>query len=94
MNIIKTKKQMFLVIGAFALVLFWGTVTYAFFSYTREGSNNLAQTGRISFTSQESPRINLSDAFPISSSNINNDTDNVGSVTIHVTGDTTYDDGV
>ena len=50
---IKSKKQMFIVIGAFALVMLLGTVTYAFFNYTRKGSSNVIKTGRISFTSSQ-----------------------------------------
>ena len=44
---IKTKKQMYLVIGAFALVMLLGTVSYAFFNYTRTGAANLISVGRI-----------------------------------------------
>ena len=35
---IKSKKQMYIVIGAFALVLTLLTSTYAFFNYTRTGT--------------------------------------------------------
>jgi len=37
---IKSKKQMFIVIGVFALVMLLGEITYAFFSYTRTGASN------------------------------------------------------
>ena len=92
---IKTKKQMFLVIGAFALVMLLGTVTYAFFNYTRTGGANTVRTGRIAFNTVSGPAINLTDAFPVDVTNgIPNNNANVGSVTINVTGDTTYGDGI
>ena len=49
---IKTKKQMFALIGSFLLVIMLGTVTYAFFNYTRTGAMNVIQVGRISFVSE------------------------------------------
>ncbi len=92
---IKSKKQMYLVIGAFALVLMLGTVTYAFFNYTRTGSANTIRTGRIAFNSEQGTAINLANVFPIDVTNgIPNNNANVGSVTINVTGDTTYTDGI
>ena len=92
---IKSKKQMYLVIGAFALVLMLGTVTYAFFNYTRTGSANTIRTGRIAFNSQQGNSINLTNVFPVDVSNgIPNNNPNVGSATINVTGDTTYGEGV
>ena len=38
---IKSKKQMFIIVGAFILVLMLFTTTYAFFNYTRTGSANI-----------------------------------------------------
>ena len=90
---IKSKKQMFVVIGAFILVMMLTTVTYAFFNYTRTGVANRIQLGRIYFNSEQTS-INLTNVFPIDKANVDTDTDNVGSVTIHVTGDTTYTDGI
>ena len=92
---IKSKKQMYFVIASFALVLLLGTVTYAFFNYTRTGSANTIRTGRIAFNSTQGQAINLTNVFPIDVTNgIPNDATKVGSVTINVTGDTTYTDGV
>ena len=68
-------------------------VTYAFFNYTRTGSANTVRTGTINFTSSQT-RINLSNVFPIATSDVSTDTDNVGTATITVTGDTTYDKGI
>ena len=93
---IKSKKQMFIVIGAFALVMLLGTVTYAFFNYTRTGSANIIKTGRINFNSEQGTAINLTNLFPIDpeETGIMNDVTKVGTVTINVTGDTTYGDGI
>ena len=95
---IKTKKQMFTVIGVFALVMLLCTVTYAFFNYTRTGSSNTIQTGRIAFnTSQSSGNsdaINLTNVFPISRSDLGNDVGNSAEVVITITGDTTYTEGI
>ncbi len=92
---VKTKKQMFIVISVFALVMLLGTVTYAFFNYTRVGSANTVKTGKIAFNAENGVAINLTNVFPIDvSEGIPDDNTIVGSVTIHVTGDTTYEKGV
>ena len=92
---IKSKKQMYLIIGVFTLVMMLGTITYAFFNYTRTGSANTIKTGRIAFNSSQGESINLTNMFPIDvSEGIPNDATKVGSVTINVTGDTTYTEGV
>ena len=95
---IKTKKQMYLVIGAFALVMLLGGVTYAFFNYTRTGTANTIRVGRIAFnTSQASGQdgaINLSNAFPITRTMAATDNTNAGEVVITITGDTSYSGGV
>ena len=92
---IKDKKQMYIVIGAFALVLLLGGVTYAFFNYTRTGTVNIIKTGKMSFNSEQGTAINLTNMFPIDvSSGIPNDNTKVGTLTINITGDTTYDNGI
>ena len=95
---IKTKKQMYLVVGAFALVMLLGGVTYAFFNYTRTGTANTIRVGRIAFnTSQASGQngaINLSNAFPITRTMATTDNTNAGEVVITITGDTSYSGGV
>lgn len=88
------RKSILSVVGiTIALIALVG-VTYAFFNYTRTGSENVIKVGRISFNTEQGPTINLINVFPIDKVNANTDTDNVGSVTIHVTGDTTYTEGV
>ena len=93
---IKSKKQMFIVIGVFTLVMLLGTVTYAFFNYTRTGQANNIRTGRIYFNSSQDGRLQLTNVFPIDTAEtgIMDDATKVGIVTIDVTGDTTYDNGV
>ena len=93
---IKSKKQMFLVIGAFLLVMFLGTITYAFFNYTRTGTRNLIKVGRISFESKNEETITLNNLFPIdpeSSSEINDST-KIGTYSIDIKGDTDYVNGI
>ncbi len=91
---IKTKKQMFIVIGAFILTLLLGTTTYAFFNYTRTGSANTIKVGRISFVTRQTETINLTNAFPIDKTTIDTDTNNVDEVVIEIEGDTDYADGI
>ena len=86
---IKSKKQMYTVIGAFALVMLLTTVTYAFFNYTRTGVANNIRTGRIYFNTSQNGTFNLTNVFPVASSEI----DNVDSITVQIMGDTTYADG-
>ena len=62
---IKSKKQMFIIVGAFILVLPLFTTTYAFFNYTRTGAANTIRVGRISFVSKNEQTISLSNLFPI-----------------------------
>ena len=91
MNIIKSKKQMFIVIGAFALILLLGTASYAFFNYTRTGGENSLGTGRIYFNTTESRTVALTDVFPVSSQNL--DTSTLSSISVGIVGDTTYPGG-
>ena len=91
---IKSKRQMYIVIGAFLLTILLGTVTYAFFNYTRTGSNNTIKTGRIAFNTNQTDTINLTNVFPIDRSTIGTDTTNTDEVVISITGDTTYTEGL
>ena len=91
---IKTKKQMFIIIGAFLLVLMLGTTTYAFFNYTRTGTSNTIRVGRISFVTRQTETINLTNVFPIDRANVDTDTENVDSVVIEIEGDTDYANGI
>ena len=93
---IKSKKQMFLVIALFTLVLIVGGVTYSFFNYTRTGSANTLKVGRISFITRQNETINLTNLFPIDPTETGamDDTTKVGTVEIEVVGDTDYTDGI
>ena len=91
MNIIKSKKQMYIVIGVFALVLMLFTTTYAFFNYTRTGAANSIGTGRIYFNSTQNGALNMTNIFPMKSTEAS--TAELDSVTVGIVGDTTYADG-
>ncbi len=56
---IKSKKQMLLVITIFTLILTVGSITYAFFNYTRTGVANTLKVGRINFITRQTETINL-----------------------------------
>ena len=88
---IKSKKQSLIVIGAFILVLCLLTTTYAFFNYTRTGTANTIRTGRISFNTSQSNTLNLTNVFPMSSTQAG--TANLDAVSVRIWGDTTYADG-
>ena len=86
-----------IVFGVIGIVIFiFGVVgiTYAFFNYTRTGASNTIKTGRISFSTGQTDTINLTNLFPISSSEVATDNDNTAEVLITVTGDTTYNEGI
>ena len=94
-QIIKNKQQMFIVIGVFCLTLLLGTITYAFFNYTRTGTANTIKTGRIAFNTEEGDTVTLDGLFPITTTGtVTASTPGVGSLQIHVTGDTTYNEGL
>ena len=91
----KNKKTMLTIIGIAILVIGLIGVTYAFFNYTRTGTRNIIKTGRIYFNSEQDTSINLTNMFPIDvSGGIPNDNTKVGTITINVVGDTTYDEGI
>ena len=66
--------------------------TVAFFNYTKTGGRNTISVGRIYFNTTEDNTIELSNIFPTTSSNLNST--NSDTVTINITGDTTYTDGI
>ena len=79
-----------IILGVLLIVI---GVSYAFFNYTRTGVSNVIKVGRISFNSNQTNTITLLDAFPIDSSEVDT-SDKVGTITITITGDTTYNEGV
>ena len=91
----KNKKVMLAIVGIAILVMGLVGATYAFFNYTRTGSSNVIKTGKISFDAAQNGTVTLSDLFPITvNGNVTAQTPGVGSLSIHVTGDTTYDEGI
>ncbi len=88
---IKSKKQMFIVIGAFALIMMLGTVSYAFFNYSRTGNANNIRTGNIYFNTTEGTALNITNLFPMTSTEA--ESANLDSLTIGIVGNTTYVDG-
>ena len=90
----KKKRQLLVaVLLVLGLVSITMGVTFAFFNYTRTGTGNVLAVGRINFNTSQGTSFNLSNVFPVKSTELENNS-NVGSVTLTVTGDTTYDDGI
>lgn len=93
----RNKQVMFSIIGIAILVIGLVGVTFAFFNYTRTGTANTIKTGRIYFDAEQSGVVTLSDLFPITigqNETVTPQTPGVGSLSIHVTGDTTYTEGI
>ena len=88
----KHRKQA-VIISTIGVVMILFGVTYSFFNYTRTGVSNTIRVGRIYFNSEQTNTITLVDVFPIDKTTVNSSND-VGTVTINIEGDTTYDDGV
>ena len=84
------------IIGALAIILLAGGVTYAFFNYTRTGTTNNIKVGRISFISNNEETINLENLFTIDpgENGIMDDSTKVGTYSIDIKGDTDYVDGI
>ena len=90
----KNKMTQLGIIGILVLIIGLVGITYAFFNYTRTGTTNTIKVGRISFNSNQTETINLTNVFPIASSNVDSDTTNVDEAVITITGDTTYTEGI
>ena len=89
-----SKKILLTTIGIAVLIVTIVGVTYAFFNYTRTGSNNVIKVGRISFNTNQTDTINLENIFPIDRSDASTNTEYTDEVVITITGDTTYNDGI
>ena len=94
--LIKSPKQMIMVIAVFTLMIFVGGTTYAFFNYTRTGGANTIRVGRISFVTRQTKTISLTNLFPIDPTNSEeiSDEEKVGTLEIEIEGDTDYAQGV
>ena len=84
-----TVVTLLLILGLLSITL---GVSIAFFNYTRTGDDNNFSVGRIYFNTSQDNTINITNIFPTKSNNLNSD--NSDTVTINITGDTTYDSGI
>ena len=87
------KHKIGITLSTLGMVMILFGVTFSFFNYTRTGVSNTIKVGRIYFESEQTNTITLLDVFPIDASDANTSS-HVGTGTINITGDTTYDDGV
>ena len=96
-NNINNKKKIILSI-ALVLLLVVATVgiTYAFFNYTRTGSANTLNTGRIYFSTEQTNQntITLNNIFPMTKEQALADSSTNGTLVVTFNGDTTYTDGM
>ena len=86
-----SKKILLSTIAIALVIVLLGGVTFAFFNYTRTGSSNVIKTGRIYFNSEQNGTLNMTNIFPLTSTQASNA--NLDSVTVGIVGDTTYADG-
>ena len=87
----KDKKIIYSFIGIALLLMVTVGVTYSFFNYTRTGAINNLGTGTISFNSVQNGNLNMTNIFPMKASEV--DASALDSVTVSITGNTTYSDG-
>ena len=85
------KKVILIIIGLAILIISLVGVTFAFFNYTRTGTMNNLGTGHISFNSEQNGVINITNVFPMTELEANGS--NLDSITIDISGKTTYLDG-
>ena len=90
---IKTKKQMYTVILSVFMLALIGSITYAFFNYTRTGTRNIVKTGNLQFTSSQDSTLTLTNVFPVYGSSVENDY-TVDTLQIAITGSTTFNNGI
>ena len=85
------RKKIAMIMSSLGLMLLLVGVTYSFFNYTRMGAINNLGTGRIYFNSTQSDTLNITNLFPMTSTEASNA--NLDAVSIGIMGDTTYTDG-
>lgn len=89
-----SSKQILLsVIGVAILVIAVVGVSFAFFNYNRVGNKNTLKTGTITFNTTNTT-IDMSNVFPVSKSDILDDTQNVGTGYVNISGSTSYNKGI
>ena len=88
-----SKRKIVYFFGLVVVLLGLFGITYAIFNYTKTGSSNTITVGRMAFNANHS-QIILNNISPVNSSDVlENDTD-VGIMTIDITGDTEYSEGI
>ena len=80
-------------LSLFVLISMIGGITYTFFNYTRTGSPNSIAVGNIYFNSNYTA-VTLNNVFPIDKASVLTDTDNVMTVNVSITGNTSYPGGI
>ena len=80
-----------MIISSIGLMFLTVGVTYSFFNYTKTGGENTLGTGRIYFNTTEGTALNMTNMFPMTSQEAAEA--NLDTVTVGITGDTTYPDG-
>ena len=91
-DIQKRNKILLPIIGIAILVVAVTGVSLAFFNYTRTGNPNTLGTGRIYFSSTQNNTLNLTNVFPLTSTQASNA--NLDAVTVNIEGDTEYTGGI
>ncbi len=87
----ENRKVSLSIIGIAILVVAVSGLTLAFFNYTRTGSSNNFNVGRIYFNSEQNGSLNMTNIFPMTSTQAS--TAQLDTVTVNIVGDTTYPDG-
>ena len=87
------KKKLLSIVGFAILLMGLIGISYSMFNYTRTGVANRISVGSINFDAGQNI-VTLTNFVPISSRDALTDTDNVGIINIHITGDTEYDRGI
>ena len=84
-------KMRAMIISSLGIMLLVVGVSYSFFNYTRTGAINNLGTGRIYFNSEQNGTLNMTNIFPLTSTQAGEA--QLDTVTVGIVGDTTYADG-
>ena len=86
-----SKKILLSTIAIAIVIVLLSGVTFAFFNYTRTGASNVIKTGRIYFNSEQNGTLNMTNIFPLTSTQASSA--QLDMVTVGIVGDTIYTDG-
>ncbi len=86
----RKKASLFMILMMFLVLFALIGTTYAFFNYTRIGSNNVIETGTIIFNYIDGTDINVTNQYPMSASNVGND----NKLTFNIESHTTLSKGI